>query len=1159
VYGLAAGYHDVDFAELAGWTEPQTLSVRVIADVLVYETAEYKPVPVFTIGEIPPRDAPHGSTLSFCVDANWLADPCFQIVDVDAQPVGDYSIDPYSGLFTYEPNDVNDRTPFILTFRVTSGADVNEQSVEITPIPDLPPEFTVFTEPVEGQDLPEPNSRDYIFINEIVSDACQPLNGVDRLVRSVTIAGKLIEVADVNDNLVYIYNDNNDINDVTIYAETVVISNPLNLPQTKVTIYARELIFEGAVVDINTTPMDQRIDQGAPLDGLAGGDISLYIESHDPGLSSHRRFKTTGTPGLNGGQPGYSGAVTCTLDTQQPLAWLNPYSIKMVIAHAKDAYLYGYTAESARDIAEYDDLLNTYMELPDYNSVPEQWQFQFEQMQQEAVTLLHRLENGLDYFGNPPGWTPMLSFEVWKAAYEDEIERAIRVLYLSYWLQNIADDITARADALEEGRSKLWDETVQFRTDYEAVADIIGPLKNEAAAIADRVGRADYGGCSGLLCQLKQKEAELLERADRNVEERHKVPWWKKVLKTIATVVSYTCMGARGGGKAAAAGTAGGVFVAADDLFLADDAWQSATATTDVAKQFNNIDFDDATNGCLAVFNDINDVGDIETEGGAEYYLEELRYSAKQMANGLYDVKEALTATSLDNKEVETELKKIKASDPTFRWLVDQVTELTVRKAAFNRQLAAAMQKVSTLSNGITNNILAIDAMNRQASLGNRVFDRRAVMYVKDMERRARARLLKYHYYMAKAYEYRTLQRYTWPLDIQDVFDSIADMAQGEPNHILSDTDYGIIKGVYDELFSDIRERILAQYNYGDEVTSEVLTYLSAQQLAQLNAGQTATVDPIDRIDVEEENVRVVNMSVVEASLDATPAHPNSTDCQNAYVTVRVEHSGVCNLQKDEDIYQFSYPETDISWASKCYVTGEIIDDTPSYAAESMLRALLPDLSDAQVMFYSRPAVWADISVRRNLKMNGCTDVEVTVLRLSIEYDYWLRSETPVYVTLHVGTEPAELRPYFTVDTPDESEAGRQDGIGDFYRTYIPGTSVTVTAPARYGDYAFWRWYRSDQTPLYSYEPVLEVNWMTQGGRLYTVEAEYEYDGPLLSGDINADLNVDFRDFSALAAAWLTELGDPGWDEYCDISSPADYFIDEFDLKVLCDDWLATP
>ena len=114
-----------------------------------------------------------------------------------------------------------------------------------------------------------------------------------------------------------------------------------------------------------------------------------------------------------------------------------------------------------------------------------------------------------------------------------------------------------------------------------------------------------------------------------------------------------------------------------------------------------------------------------------------------------------------------------------------------------------------------------------------------------------------------------------------------------------------------------------------------------------------------------------------------------------------------------------------------------------------------------------------------------------------------------------------------------------------------------MTAPARYGDYQFTQWYpRFDgREPN---DPVLTLDTDGEGGDRYRVEARYVYDGPVLSADINADLNVDFRDYSALAAAWLTELGDPAWDQYCDISDPADYVIDGLDLKVLCDDWLTT-
>lgn len=58
-------------------------------------------------------------------------------------------------------------------------------------------------------------------------------------------------------------------------------------------------------------------------------------------------------------------------------------------------------------------------------------------------------------------------------------------------------------------------------------------------------------------------------------------------------------------------------------------------------------------------------------------------------------------------------------------------------------------------------------------------------------------------------------------------------------------------------------------------------------------------------------------------------------------------------------------------------------------------------------------------------------------------------------------------------------------------------------------------------------------------------------------GDFDYDCDVDFEDFAILGLAWLTEPPDENWNRFCDISIPADSYIDWADLKVLTDNWLA--
>ena len=67
-----------------------------------------------------------------------------------------------------------------------------------------------------------------------------------------------------------------------------------------------------------------------------------------------------------------------------------------------------------------------------------------------------------------------------------------------------------------------------------------------------------------------------------------------------------------------------------------------------------------------------------------------------------------------------------------------------------------------------------------------------------------------------------------------------------------------------------------------------------------------------------------------------------------------------------------------------------------------------------------------------------------------------------------------------------------------------------------------------------------------------TYEFNYAY-----IGDFDYQCDVDFVDFAILALAWLTEPPDENWNQFCDISIPADKKIDWADVEVLSAHWLA--
>ena len=245
------------------------------------------------------------------------------------------------------------------------------------------------------------------------------------------------------------------------------------------------------------------------------------------------------------------------------LSWLHPHALKMIVAYAKDAYLNGYNSQAKAIFEEYLTPLNQYMVSPAWSGVTEEWQQELEQLRDEILTYAHQLECGLDFFGNPPGWAPMLSFEVTQQVYEREVDRAIQVLYLSYWLGNVMGDAAKETLALETARQTLKEQIDDYKAQYTAAVNLIPAMKTESEEIASRVATLQQ--------MLREKEQQLLAQAEQNIKDRNKVPWWKKALRVAGSILQTTPRATSVGSGILM--TLGALVSSGTEEFLSDEAW----------------------------------------------------------------------------------------------------------------------------------------------------------------------------------------------------------------------------------------------------------------------------------------------------------------------------------------------------------------------------------------------------------------------------------------------------------------------------------------------------------------------------------------------------------------------------------------------------------
>ncbi|MEM9847631.1 MAG: T9SS type A sorting domain-containing protein [Bacteroidota bacterium] len=1038
-------------------------------------------LPCYNIGEIATQTVYSGVPLAFYVWSHELGMTAERSIEMIApQPNGKVKFSNKLGKFSFTPSDI-DRGRYTIIFKAISGIDTVWQEAYFDVIPFLAPEQTAFGLE-SNRSLPAADSDEFTVITQ-TETGTKLFNHQNRKVYDISIAGKTL-IFDKNiQNSLYTFCETkrSDIEHLNIYAEHIVVRSPLHFPQTKVTIHARTFRFEdieGTVSSINTKPDDPTVNQTNRLDGLQAGSITLHIQDFKSSFS--KRFQLIGGDGHKGGNGGNGGVFSASLalkdfalltggnaDSNAASAkrgalgrfelleaehtWLHPYALKMIVAHGKAAYLNNYMNYTQEVFDEYSLFVEAFKTDEEWATLSEDEQLELEQSQQEMGSVLHRIGSNLDYFGNPAGWVPMLSFEVNKLAFEEEVERSLRILYFTYWIQKIDENNTQKIALLRNARSEQKDALLSFQDAYEEASTLLPQLEAEADDIVAAMQTVQR--------DIETLEQELTDRAKYVVEERHKPPkksWWQKGLSAIGSIAKVVPI------YQPALGAIGTGLTTLSEIDTSKPL-EAAGKVVSAVNTFRSADFAASAKDFESKLDALDDLDiDVTDPSKLKDYYKSISSTAKPIYNAVLELNKKVGETKVPLEEIQVELEKLKATSPEFTDLVNKANELMMQKAGFEQKITVTIQKIAQLGNDIQTGVLAIDGMNVQLFNANSKRDLRAMLYVKDMEARTKERLMKYHYYMAKAYEYRLLEPYEAALNLPDLFDRFKEIMATDTDTELTATEFEQLGAIYDEVIAVVTEEILDKYNQDAPELQVPIRYdLTAEDLAMLNDGKAVHLNMIQRslFPAQEENIRIVDFEITNIEMHFEGGTPGNL----AYFDLTLEHSGISRLKKGGEVYLFNHYNNEnrnpIIWSARYDARNNTIDPKkPSPSNESLLRSLLIGLNrfnDENLVMYSRPAAWADIIINKTDVTDNGVKMVIDRVQCKITYDFQQISSD--FISLEVRTN-STMKPYIEVSEMDVNE--RQDGWGDFSRTYNKSLSrrVQLTAPQQYGSWVFQNW-----------------------------------------------------------------------------------------------------
>lgn len=717
----------------------------------------------------------------------------------------------------------------------------------------------------------------------------------------------------------------------------------------------------------------------------------------------------------------------------QKFTWLRPEILESVTALAKDLYMRGDLDAAGEILSRYQNALKDLNEI----DFPGGYLPKIVKSKLQINELAFKLAGNVDYFGNKPSWTPLLSFQINKFAFENEVKNSIEMMYLAAWGNYRYLEKKKDKEAIEASIKKLKSDVALMINNYEAVRTQLPAVQKDL----ERVSRQEVV----LLKAIKDRQDQLLLQAKDNTE--------KAFILQAAKVLSVACkvipvyqpvLGAVGAG-----------------LDLITEAAQSPSLD-DIGKIAGVASAFSASNiqKSEAQLNDMVDRLKRSNYNDNKTYINGLASVGKDFANSISEISSAINATKISNEDLQAEFEKLKKTDASYNQLIDDVNNLAQEKGRLASALTTGLLQVQQYINGVNTNTSLIDSMNNQLFKTESTTDNEAIRYLKEVERNAKDRLRTYQYYLSKAYEYRFLKSYPLDYDLTQTMEAVDNLVKQSPSSVLTESQFVLLKNVY---LSSLREAVAKGFDDMQRLSPDreliVPVSLKPEQIVELNKNSTCNVDLSTEIAAAlgEENRRIADVTFKRITIKSNPS-------KDATVRLVAKRTGESVIISNQKVYRFDHATNNniipFTWGAIYNIdNNEINNETKSNEWLSLLASLL-GVEEVKLYPYSEP------SLEGNIKIEKIGSAEIRDLTLEIKTHF--QRNNPEYAMLGVASKNNH---FATVSITPSDLNQRSDGAGSIKRIYDINEVVSLKAPTRLYNLKFKSWF-DDQGNSYSTEQI---------------------------------------------------------------------------------------
>ncbi|MET0621533.1 MAG: hypothetical protein ABW250_01000 [Pyrinomonadaceae bacterium] len=846
-------------------------------------------------------------------------------------------------------------------------------------------------------------------------------------------------------------------------------------------------------------------------------------------------------PGVNSNTPAAKPGAVRALENAGPGHWIHPATVRAILAYGHDAALSGYSADARNMLASYRDAVEA-------AGLHTKGGLEWSGLHGEVASLVERIDGPYDYFGNPAGWVPKLSLESNLKLYQDEIESSIRTMFLAYWMENIQRDKTSAADSLRAALNRLEEEGKKAAEDYNAAIAKLTDLDKRLEPLKAEI--------DAFYVELKKQEAEMEKAVKGDLQMEHFLRSTGKLLGGVMQLipVGQPVLGAFGKGLTALSDidlekpfdTVPEVLGAFSDVaqkkllpkaktlydkfksYLDEDAPEEKPKPKPEKEPKEKDDEDDKFD---------KEVAKKKLDAKVKTYMDEQKEAKSQAVK-------SFKGFAVPESEVKERLARVISECPQYQSLVKQLEPLNAKKAAYMQETLAAIQTMDEATATILHGQLARIEMRAQLNKNLEELSPEVFQYAREIGQRARARLLKYQYYLLKSYQFLMIEDLpTLDFRAQKMFDAFTKYLPGntklkpnDPDYLppsvqgdLTEKHYQRLSAVFEDQLRDVIGTIIDYYvSNPPKYDGKFGLELSDAQLETLNAHGRLDIDlmRMGYHDFDREDIRIISIEAEHVEL----ANPPTEGLVNIGLTYR--HEGVSRLRRGGQLYLFrsgryrvsadgrvdggyrddkTYWGTDVTYRARTQAP-QITHRKPDEVEKWLIKHLLgeKDTRDTSPLTSYRPSAWAGLTVTHSATPSRAAG-KLKRLELSVTYASHNLDDKLGTVFVRVSTDVQPLVSCSAVDVN-----GLADGQGTFLRTFdtTKTARVTVRAPEYYGQRKFLGWL-IDEKPLS--ERVGRVNpgalwWLGEMGG-YLVDPGKVHSSPSLELDLGKQSSYTVEPF----------------------------------------------